>query len=182
MKKINYPLLRLLICILFMGCVNDRRESKEIYNQKANEIIIQTLKDNNCNCLLEIPKESLIELMTLENPRYDIRSSVMKQLKTRNSSNLDSLVNVSKGFSLNLTALKKNNIKIITQESLLSIKKDSGNEILKTCPNGIIYFSKPIFNKTYQKAVLDYGSVFTCIKTLPLPVYEFKNKKWNLVE
>lgn len=182
MKRINYPLLRLLICISFMGCVNDRKEPKEIYNQKANEIIIQTLKGNNCNCLLEIPKESLIEIMTLANPRYDIRSSVMKQLKTKNSSNLDSLVNVSKRFSLNMVALKNNNIKIITLKELLSINGDNVKEVLKACPNGIISMRKPIFDKKYQKAVLDYDYTFTCSKTLPLPVYEFKNEKWNLVE
>lgn len=182
MKKNNLNIFAFLICILFNSCIDNRNESKEVYNQKANEIIIQAIKDNDCNCLLEVPTESLIEISIAENPSYDIRNFLIRELKTQNDSDLDSLVNVSKDFRLNLKALQKNHIKIVTLENLWSVKKGNGHEILKMWRKGIICIRKPIFDKTFHKAVLDYDFAFTSVKILPLPIYEFKNERWKRIE
>ncbi|REG88538.1 hypothetical protein [Flavobacterium aquicola] len=181
MKKYNLIIFGFLICILFSGC-NSQKESEDVYNQKANEIIIQIIKESSCNCLLEIPKESLIETSIAENPSFDIRSFLISELRTDNNTNLDSLASFSKFFRLNLKALEKNNIKIVTLENLKSVKNGKGNEILKMCSKGIICIRKPIFDKTFQRAVIDYSFALTCGRVLPFPIYEFKNQKWNRVE
>ena len=55
--KFNQIAFSLLICLLFGSCGESELAKTEVYNQKANELIFQTLEDNKCNCLLEIPKE-----------------------------------------------------------------------------------------------------------------------------
>jgi hypothetical protein len=182
MKKLKRILFGLLIFITTSSCVKNKLESQQHYNQKANEIIFQIIKESNCNCLLEIPKQSLIKTNNSENPSYDIRNFLIRELKTKNNSNLDSLVSVSKNFKLNTETLKKNNIEIIKIKDIRALKNNNSAKILKMCSKGIICFSKPIFDKTYQKAVLDYGFAFICTKDYPLPIYEFKNGKWNRIK
>jgi|GEM_PF-1293845 len=182
MKKGYYIILGILISVALSSCTNDQKDSKEVYNQKANEIIVQVIKESNCDCLLEIPRESLIETSLAENPSYDIRSSLVKELNTQNNASLDSLVNVSKDFRLDTNLIQKTSVKIVTLENLRSAKKDNGNEILKMCPKGILCINKPIFNKTFQKAVLNHGFAFTCTVVLPFPTYEFKKDKWERVK
>ncbi|WP_296149217.1 hypothetical protein [uncultured Flavobacterium sp.] len=179
MEKLNYIIFCTLNIILLNNCANDRLDSTEIYNQKANEIIFQIIKESGCNCLLEIPNESMIETSNAENPSYDIRNFLVEKLNTKNNSNLDSLVRISKNFHLDVQTVKKNEIKIITLGNLQDINKDDHKKFLKMCPNGIITFRKPIFDKKYQKAVLDFNYAFNCVKILPLPIYEYKNGKWK---
>ena len=179
MKKIAIVIIG--IVVLFFGCTGKRMNFEEDYNQKANEVILQVIKDTDCDCMLEIPKESLIEISTVENPSYDIRSYLINELETQNNFNLDSLVEVSKDFRLDAKAVEENKIKIVTLENLRSSKNDYSHKILKMCPKGIICIRKPIFDKTFQKAVIDYGFAFTCVKVLQLPSYEFEKGKWKRV-
>ncbi|MBF4515840.1 hypothetical protein IRZ71_05780 [Flavobacterium sp. ANB] len=178
--------LILLIILTLNSCVKNKLEPKELYNLKANEIIFETLKENNCNCLLEIPKQSLIEMSSYENPSYDIRNFLKNELKSKNNIDLDTLVSLSKNFTLNIDALEKNNVKIINLKDIPKFGDTIGNgnveKNLKMCPKGIINFNKPVFDKTYQKAVLDYSFAFSCTKTYPLPIYQFKNGKWNRIK
>jgi hypothetical protein len=182
MKKWKRIFFGLLIFITISGCVKNKLESQKLYNQKANEIIFQIIKESNCNCLLEIPNQSLIETNNSENPSYDIRSFLIRELKAKNNSSLDSLATISNKFKVSTETLEKNNVKIIKIKDIRALKNNNGAKILKMCSKGIICFSKPIFDKTFQKAVLDYGFAFTCTKEYPLPTYEFKNGKWNRIE
>ena len=180
--KFNQIAFSLLICLLFGSCGESELAKTEGYNQKANELIFQTLEDNKCNCLLEIPKESMIEISNLENPSYDVRTILAKQLNLKSNSELDTLVNASKNFQLDLERVKKRNVKIITEKNLWKIKKAKYNDIVKLCPKGIICVQKPIFNKNYKKAVFDYNYAFTCVRVLPHPIYKLENGKWNRIE
>ena len=180
--KINQIAFSLLICLLFGSCGKSEEAKTEVYNKKANDLIFQTLEENNCNCLLEIPKESMIEISNLENPSYDIRTILTKQLNLKSSSDLDTLVNTSKNFQLDLEKVKKGNVKVITPKDLWKIKKANYNDVLKMCPNGIICVQKPIFDENYKKAVFEYNYAFTCVRVLPAKVYELENGKWNHIE
>jgi hypothetical protein len=180
--KFNQIAFSLLICFLFGSCGKNELTKTEVYNQKANDLIFQTLEENKCDCLLEIPKESMIEISNLENPSYDIRNITMKQLNLKSNSDLDTLVNTSKNFQLDLEKATKSNVKIITEKDLWKIKKANYNEIVKLCPKGIICVQKPIFDENYKKAVFEFNYAFTCVRVLPYQVYEFVNGKWNRVE
>jgi hypothetical protein len=185
MKKLNHMFFGLLVIITINSCSKSEK-IKNAYNQKANEIILQVLKQNNCNCLLEIPDKSLIEISNGENPSYDIRNFLKSELKVENDQELNNLVNQSKNFTPNTEMLRENKIRMIKLQDIPKFgdKNDNGNveKILKMCPKGIINLNKPVFDKTHQKAILDYSFTFTCTKTYPLPIYQYKNGKWNRIE
>jgi hypothetical protein len=170
------------MCVLFISCTKDEATKTEIYNQKANELIFQTLKENKCNCILEIPKETMVEISNAENPKYDIRTMLKNQLKAKTNANLDSLINVSKKFKLDIEKIKLNKIKIVSLENIKNIKKGNDSITLKMCKNGIISIQKPIFDENYKKAVFEYNYTFTCLRLLPTPIYELKKDKWIRTE
>lgn len=174
MKKINQFLFGIFICLFFYNCDNN---DKTIYNEKANEIILQTVKKSNCNCLLEIPKKSMIEMSKVENPHFDIQDFLITKLGLNNYPSLDSLVITSQNFNLNLEMIKKNNIKIITLKNLEKTNLNNINSIYKICPKGIFCIRKPIFNKDYTKVAIDFNFAFYCGRA-PIVVYELKKGKW----
>jgi hypothetical protein len=182
MKKINHMFFGFLVIITINSCSKNEK-IKNVYNQKANEIILQVLKQNNCNCLLEIPDKSLIEISNAENPSYNIRNFLKSELNVENDQELNNLVNKSKNFIINTEMLGENKIRTIKLKDIPKFG-DNGNveKISKMCPKGIINLNKPVFNKTHQKAILDYSFTFTCTKTYPLPIYQYKNGKWNRIE
>ena len=177
-KSVIIALVGLTLGTTLYSCKKDQPSRKEIYNQKANEFIFQQLKEIDCNCILQIPKESLLEISEIENPNYDMRGFIEKELNPEHQSNIDSLATASRNFELDSALIEKNNVKIITLEEIIAIKKDTNNAIFSTCPKGIIYISKPIFDKDFQKAIFDYGFAFTCVSVLPLPVYVLQKGKW----
>ena len=172
MKIFNYIFFGLLITFAIYGC-SEKEKTKNVYNQKANEIILQVLTENKCNCLSEIQNNSLIVTSEGENPSYDIRSFLKSELKVENNQELNNLVNLSKNFTLNTEMLEKNNIKIINPKDIpyFGINKvDAKTEIiLKMCPNNIINVNKPVFDKTYQKAITDYGFCIFLHENLSTP-------------
>ena len=171
-----------LILILHLSCGKNEMTKTEIYNQKANEIIFQTIEENKCNCILEIPKESMIEISNAENPSYDFKNTLKKQLNVKSDSKLDSLISVSKDFKLDAQKIAKKKIKIISTINIVNFINGKSTEILKMCPKGIISMQKPIFDQNYSKAVFEYNFTFTHTRELPSPVYERKNGKWNRIK
>ncbi|MEM0543519.1 hypothetical protein WFZ85_12920 [Flavobacterium sp. j3] len=176
MKNIHISFC-LFIWIAF-SCSKEEVSKTTIYNQKANDLIFQTLKENNCKCILEIPEESLVDINNSENPGYDIKSKLKMQLNLKTDANLDSLLSVSKNFKLDSEKIKVNKIKIVSSKDIWNIKKGEDSHTLELCKTGIFYIVKPIFNENYTKAAFDYGLAFSCVKLLPTPIYEFKKDKW----
>lgn len=171
----------LFLYSIFFSCTNKDIEPAERYNKKANEVIAQVLAESQCDCLIKIPSESLIEITNAERPSFNIRDVVQKKLGLKSNAQLDSLVNLSREFQLDSLALKKKGIKIITLESIMATKAGKDYTLLKTCPKGIISIQKPIFDRDFKKAVIDHSFAFTCIGGL-IGTYEFKNNKWNRIE
>lgn len=112
----------------------------------------------------------------MENPNIDFDKIYLKELGLKNKKELDSMNNLSKSFSLNLKFLNKNNIKIIRRDSLRFLKRDT-NFITKTCKKGLTFFIKPIFNKEFTVAIINYGQSGMCCG-IPRTTFEYKNNKW----
>ena len=182
MKNSYYIVFTFFICALFSNCNKKESTIAEIYNKKANELISQILKENNSYCMLEISKKSMIEINNNENPEYNIRNFLLKELNIENNKKLDNLVSESEKFDLDMEMVKKNNIKIVTRKDILDVLNGNNKNILQTCSTGIICFQKPIFDKTFEKAVIDISFAFCCTKEYPLPVYEYKTGKWNRIK
>jgi hypothetical protein len=165
-----------LIFTLFLSCKKEKLDSKLDYNQKANELIQQVILEDPCECILEIPKESLIKIYLADNPKYDVRKKAIEELHLKNGKELDSIENLSLNFILDTTFFKKRNIKVIERESLRERIKDTS--IFKECRIGITSISRPIFDKSYTTALVYSTLVFTCVGTYP-EVYIYEKGKWK---
>lgn len=129
--------------------------------------------DESCGCIFEIPKESMIKKSTKEDPRRNIRKQLIEKLQLNNRKELDSLENLTENFILDATFMKQNKIKTIARDSEKKIVTNPN-----FCKDGILSITKPIFNREYNIAVLDYGHSYACIAA-PLAIYSFKNGKWK---
>ena len=131
--------------------------------------------ENSCNCILEIPNESMIKANLEERPgRYkNIRQELIKKLELKNETELDSLKKLSDNFTLDKNFISKKQIKIIDTK----IFREKGIlNLSKNCPKGIFVIKKPIFDKDYKTAALDFSIVYSCLNQIE--VYKHENGKW----
>lgn len=177
----KYLFFVMLFYFILCGCTNSNPEPTTLYNKKANEIIAHVIKKTECDCVLQIPKESLIEIASMEQSPYDIRDIAIKKLNLQNNPELDTVINWSRKFELDSLALKKEGIKIITLERVWEEKTKKDGKLFKLCPKGILAVQKPIFDRQFKKAIVDFSWVFTCVRTEP-NIFEFKDNDWGIVE
>lgn len=176
MKVLNY-LCILIFLFSFLDCKKKEEIPKMEYNQKANDLIRQLIADNPCNCLMEISNESMIKIFEEEIPILNVRKIIMKDLGIQNEASLDSLDKLSIDFIFDRDILKQNKITIIRNQEFITGRTNKYRELHKHCPKGILCIKKPIFDKYFKTAVIDYGFAFTCIKG-PMAVYNFTDGKW----
>jgi hypothetical protein len=165
-----------IVLKFFISCKTENKKSNIDYNQKANELIQQIIIEENCNCILEIPKKSTIECEELENPKFNIVNFYKKRLSMKNIKEIDSLKKTYQNFELNAEFIKANNIRIVKRDSIRILYKDL-NFLTKTCKDGVEYCIKPNFTKNYNIAVIGFGPSGMC-SGLQTRVYEYKNNKW----
>jgi hypothetical protein len=176
--KTTSTLFFIAICSLFFSnCKEKIKEPQLEYNQKANQLIQQLISEENCNCVLEIPKENLIEIEIQENPRVSNAKEYIKVLSLKNKRELDSVIKISEGFELDKNYIKVKNIKILKRDSTFSILCKDITFTTKTCKNGVLYFTKPIFNKNFDFAIINYGMSGLCCD-VGRKFFEYKNSKW----
>ena len=183
--KIELIIFQIIIMIFAVSCKKSEESTIDKYSLKANDIIFQTIEQTECSCIGNIPTENMVEISNAENPKYDIKTVLKKQLNVKSDSELDSLINLSQNFKLNIQKLNKYKIKIVSENDLLKFSDTSKvkyERFVKNCPKGIIFIQKPIFDKNYEKAVFDYSSGFSCVRILPSPIYKLENGKWNQIK
>ena len=165
----------LIILTISFSCEKVNIAPKASYNDKANELLKQVMNENSCNCILEIPKESMIKANLEERPgQYkNIRQELIKKLELKNEVELDSLEKLSDDFTLNKNFISEKQIKIIDNKTFS--EKDF-LDLSKNCPKGIYIVKKPIFDKDYKTAVLDFSLVYSCLDQIE--VYKQENGKW----
>jgi hypothetical protein len=176
MNKLPQVLISMLFLLLFLNCKKETISPKNNYSQKANQVIQQVILDDKCNCIMEIPNESEIEISLAENPSFNIRKKIIKELHIENRTELDSLEKLTNSFILDSSFLKQRNIKVIKPEFLNEIIKDTLS--FRTCRKGILSISKPIFDNKYTTAIIYYGHALTCIGSRPI-VYSYQKGKWS---
>lgn len=176
MPKLS-PLFLLLGCLILTGCSGSTTDPTALYNKKANELMAKVIEDSNCSCLFPIPKRSLIAMAYAESLSPKIENIVIEKLKLRNNAELDSLANWSREFKLDPQTLKKNGVKIISLDYFWK----NNDSIIKICPNGILSLQKPIFDRHFKRAIIDYEWAFSCMSG-PISTFEFKNNEWTFIE
>ncbi len=161
--------------MISFSCEKVNLVPKISYNDKANELLKQVMNDNSCGCIIEIPEESLIKAKQSEMPlRYkNIKKELIKKLELKNENELDSLEILSDNFTLDKNFIIQKGIKIISTKTF----KDKGFlNLSKKCPQGIYNVKKPIFDKEYKTAVLDFDHVYSCLSQIK--IYKQENGKW----
>ena len=167
----------IIFSFFLVGCKKEINKVKLNYNEKANQLIQQLISEDSCGCILEIPKESLIYIHKLETRDSTFEKFILKKLSLKDEKELDSLEKLSENFKIDENYLKKENIKLIKRDSVRIFEKDT-NFYTKTCKRSFNYFIKPIFNKEFNKAIINYGSVGVHGQ-LGLKFFEYKNNKWK---
>jgi len=145
------------------------------YNENANELIKQVISKYHCECILEIPEKSLIESSLEETPlkSKNIRQKLVTKLGLKNDMELDSLEKVSNEFILDKNFVKQNKIKIISNETF---KQEGFLTLSKQCPHGIFWLKKPIFDRKYRTAALDFDLTYSCLSDIK--IYKKEKEKW----
>lgn len=175
----------LLLVFVIFGCNNMTEKSDlVIYNQNSTELIRQILvnKEMDCSCFLETEHLSLLEIMSYSTPSSDNRKILKKALKITNDSIFDKQNELSKEFrifKLNLNF----DITLLNLSQLASIRINSGNQkysetLWEKCPSGMLTLSPPVFNETYDIAVIE---VSNCISGGTLGIYNLINGKWEYI-
>ena len=163
------------------GCKKEDKLS--VYQEKSNGLIKQILVSNEseCNCIIEPDNtKSTIQTLSADNPKRNYKNIFENELSINNTF-LNKSNELTKLYSLDKSLNK--NYKILKKEELFSLLKkykgfDKLDEITKICPKGWFSFSPPIFNNTFDKAIISY-SFYPCGS---INLYEFKNGKWKFVK
>ncbi|RZK47959.1 MAG: hypothetical protein EOO99_11830 [Pedobacter sp.] len=162
------PLKTIILLIIISGllCFCERHPKvkkttyKEIrtYNQAANQLVLQLMANDYCNCILE--NSSPDYSSTTDN--HDKRNYV-RLLSLGNKDNIDSILRVADNFIWDKNLFKKNNIKIIGRAILNSEdRNDRMNRLFKECPKGLIDFKNPILDKDLKTAIIMNRDPFSC--------------------
>jgi len=175
MSRTNSLLIVLLLSPFFLGCKKQVLQSKPEYSSNFNQVIKQLTIDEACGCISELPEVSFLESRRIESPNLDIGKVLIKKLNLRDRKELDSLDKIAKRFVMDAAYMKSNHIKIISHKEIQALA--IGNEIFKICPEGVLYFQRPIFNKNYDRALVDFGYAY--IGSPPFSIYKFQNGKWH---
>lgn len=182
MKKTNVILTITLLLIIYSCSEKPKKNKYDIYNEKATEIITKVLKEDTiCDCVLEPPKESLLEVREIEMPGRNNRKDLKIPLNIDNKNDLDSLINLSQKFQIR-ELLQKSKLKFVsksTYDTLTTIsgKKEVDKIIARKCPKGLLHISKPIFDKNFKIAVIDIEVAIGCLPNF-LSIYHFDGNKW----
>lgn len=90
-----------LVLLVFFSSFNEKKNVSDFdYNQKANALIQEIIRDESCHCVTEIVDESLIKISLIENPYRDVRKEVIQKLNLKDTIELDSLESLAINFKL----------------------------------------------------------------------------------
>lgn len=185
MKTIKFKISFLLVVtLLITSCTQNRVLNQDNYTLKTEELIHGVLNDSlDCSCIIELPK-TFIEYREEETPERNTRDELIRILKIENTAIIDSMNIYSKSISLKDIIIEEG-YEYVELEDWIKILKENGSnsgiEILNSmCAKGAAIITKPIFNATLTKAIIDINQI-NGWSSYPIPrVYKYTNGKWIL--
>jgi hypothetical protein len=177
-----------LVFLVQIGCKEKPEpDSQQMDREKTNELLGLIINDSTdlytaSSCISERNKLYHV-IMTTDLPNF-----LKTELGIKDKEHLKRQLELYKTFKLNENlAVGK---KIITEKEFkeFSDQAEKGNHILypwlnSNCENGYLSLSKPVFNDTYDKALVTIGTICggKC-GSGETRTYEFLNGKWTIVK
>lgn len=187
MKTINIKIsLLLAVTFLIISCTQNRVLTQDNYTLQTKELIHRILNDSlDCSCIIEISK-TFIEYREEETPERNTRDELIRILEIENTAIIDSMNIYSKSISLKDIIIEEG-YDYVELEDWIKILKENGSnsgiEILNSmCAKGAAIISKPVFNITLTKAIIDINQINGWSSYSMLRVYNYTNGKWVLKE
>ena len=183
MKQIYYLIL---ICFFLLGCNN--KDLQQINSQKTAELIHQILTDStdnysNANCLTE-----KFRFHSTIPPGVNFDNYMKSELGIENLDHLDEQFVYFKEFKINSQLAQSRTIITAKEFDDFEKKADKGDYhfwdwLEKTCDNGYVSISRPIFNEDFTKAIIIIANV-SCPQCGggETRLYEYKNGRWEIIE
>lgn len=185
----RYSIFLILLTSFLIQCQAPIQENAlseaEIYNKRAAEIVQLYLRNSDrCNCFLEPSYETYIENIAIDMPEMDtliVKRELMERLEIESMTDLDAMLKLSKEFDV-YKSFRNKEITILPRvgyDTISSLK--GGNKwkesIDKVCPEGFCSVSKPIFNPSYNKVLLNIHTG-GCIPSPPIK-FTLQGDRWT---
>lgn len=180
MKKINFYILS-LIAILILSCKSELKK-KDFDKLLTTEFLNQVIKNEDF-----IKTDCVLEISTWKLPKFenDFEKYLQETLKIKDTSHLNLQTKLCKDFIItNEIAFGKN---ILKNEDYISLNQTFKNSEfdyldwleLQKCKRGFNSISKPLFNETYDYAIIYIENICgpLCGGNWII-AYELKDKKW----
>src|SRR5690606_1705617 len=163
--KVSYIILKngkellivILITFFFAGCKNSTMAEENIDNIKTREVVSQIIKE------IELDGEEISYISEKANffddmPAFDYYTSLLKDLKIKDSSHLNKQIELYKDFAFdeNFSFGKKiipDTLRPNNKEELIEFEK----YLKYNCTGTILTISKPIFNEDYNLVAVIYS-------------------------
>ncbi len=159
MKKI----ITIFLLLLFWCCKNEVKSNLDYDEKKlTSELILGILSnrnddyiDLNCKCISEKSKLILPRLGSL-------KGFAKKNLDIKDTLHLNEQIELFTHFKISNEILPGWNVLTEKEFDLYKISSSDNSiweSLLIDCPNGYYSLSKPIFNESFDKAIVGFGSV-----------------------
>ena len=171
--------------IIFISCAQKPLKSRsEIYSHNSINLLNDLLEldeNKNCDCVLEPSNQSMIEKFKIDVPSFEFKNYIVTKLKLQNKTELDSIYGLSEKLVL-IPSLLKSTVKLVTRKEYDSIFnkyefRKANQIIFETYPT-LCYFTKPIFDKNFEKGLIDLNTGTIHLITVP-PKVKLVQGQWN---
>ncbi|WP_055445608.1 hypothetical protein [Lacinutrix mariniflava] len=184
-------LLSILLFYLFVSCnqinndSNNEKNINSLYAEKTSELINSFIEEEYrfCEFLLE-PNEGFesFDVYTFWT-EAEFKEFLYKTFELKDEIDYNSLIGINEKLEIDQKLLK-NKIKLVSRkefDSIFSIKdlsiKAKAKEDFQKKYLSMCYMSKPIFDKDFKTAIIDFG-IGGCLVSDPY-IYRFINGKWE---
>lgn len=154
----------LILSLLLLGSCHEKIKSSKsgVLEIRTNALITKILSgknddylDPNCKCIAENSKLIL-------NRSGSLKGFVKRNLQIKDTNHLNGQIELFRNFKISKTILPQWNILSEKEFDLYRISSSDSSiweSLLIDCPYGYYSITKPIFNESYDRAIVGFGSL-----------------------
>jgi len=169
-----------LFFLVLQSCEKGKSET-DSYTKNAEDLVAHITKNENliCDCIVQLNSLSLFEetILLMPDKEVQFKNKVKEILGVENEADFENIVSIGKDFRFT-PAMFNGKLKIINREEIPnqfeSLTTEKSKKFLEKCPKFSCWISKPIFNKSFTKAIItnEYGA--SCFYTSPSVYFKFR--------